>query len=110
MSSNRISKKVKATPPVQRKSQLPKTSLANNRVPARVIRYGIAGFLNDADAHSLSRSGVNLHSALDEDFDKRALKQLLQAMIDHDLPKVTRILQCKPNLLLIEPSELGIKK
>lgn len=107
MASDINSKEAKST---HRKAHPEKNYLTNNKIPTRLIKYGIASYLNDGDTHSLARSGVNLHSVLKEDLNKRALKQLLQAVIEDDEQTVTCILKLKPHFLLIEPANLGIKE
>lgn len=109
MSSTRIfQKEFKKSPAIQRKSQPADAFI--NKIPPQLIKYLITNFLNDKDVMSLSCSTFHMHTTLKDNLKKHALKQLLQAMIDDDRPKVISILHAKPELLILEPADVGIKK
>ncbi|TAK76137.1 MAG: hypothetical protein EPO11_04640 [Gammaproteobacteria bacterium] len=64
----------------------------------------IGSFIPDEKSKSAyARTNKAIHKFFQPDLDRFALKQLLQAVVDDDRDVVKRILDAKPELLLIEP-------
>src|SRR3990167_4887016 len=75
-----------------------------------VIVVEISSYLNNKEVANLSESCGFLYTTCEDDINKRALKKLLQAVLDDDRKTVKRILDARPDLLLLEPKEQNVKE
>jgi len=74
-------------------------------LPDEIIRWGISTWASNAVLARLSKSSVCLFSICNDGLTTRAMQALLQAVIDDDREKVKKILDSRPDLLVLEPAE-----
>jgi hypothetical protein len=102
-SSSSSSHSAAATPSKQERKAQPNNAFLL-RIPSDVMEDRLSHFMTTQEVVRLSTSSAHLHSTYQRDLNKRALQQLLQAVVDDDRERAKRIVDSNPELLLIEPA------
>ena len=102
------SKKIQVNPSAVRLVQ-PHNAYLHKTAPD-IHCYSLNPYLDDKSTANLSNSCVSFSLMYQPNLNKRALEKLLQAVIDDDRTIVKKILDLKPEHLLLEPSDLKIKQ